>query len=170
MSELMCLELSVLLWVAHVLTQSVTARAEFGLAYSFSPRDAQPTPNGLVWGRATRALHNYVENLGPFVAMALALIAGFGFGPAYLGAFRTVSQLAAPHERAALISAIYIVSYLAFSIPAVIAGVVITHEGLRGTSLVYGVVVAAVAATTLLYETRAMRAHRRAAATPAGSA
>ena len=26
-------------------------------------------------GRATRALHNYVENLGPFVAMALALIA-----------------------------------------------------------------------------------------------
>ena len=99
-----------------------------------------------------------------------AVIAGFGFGPAYLGAFRTVSQLAAPHERAALISAIYIVSYLAFSIPAVIAGVVITHEGLRGTSLVYGVVVAAVAATTLLYETRAMRAHRRAAATPAGSA
>ncbi len=75
MSELTCLELSVLLWVAHVLTQSVTARAEFGLAYSFSPRDAQPTPNGLVWGRATRALHNYVENLGPFVAMALALIA-----------------------------------------------------------------------------------------------
>ena len=31
MSELTCLELSVLLWVAHVLTQSVTARAEFGL-------------------------------------------------------------------------------------------------------------------------------------------
>jgi uncharacterized MAPEG superfamily protein len=75
MSELTCLELSVLLWVAHVLTQSVTARAEFGLAYSFSPRDAQPTPKGLVWGRATRALHNYFENLGPFVALALALIA-----------------------------------------------------------------------------------------------
>ena len=75
MSELTCLELSVLLWVAHVVTQSETARAEFGLAYSFSPRDAQPPPNGLVWGRATRALHNYVENLGPFVAMALALIA-----------------------------------------------------------------------------------------------
>jgi uncharacterized MAPEG superfamily protein len=75
MSELTCLELSVLLWVAHVLTQSVTARAEFGLAYSFSPRDAQPTPQGLAWGRATRALNNYVENLAPFVALALALIA-----------------------------------------------------------------------------------------------
>ena len=75
MSELTCLELSVLLWVAHALTQSVTSRAEFGLAYSFTPRDTQPTPKGLAWGRATRAFHNYVENLGPFVAMALALIA-----------------------------------------------------------------------------------------------
>ena len=75
MSELTCLELSVLLWVALVLTQSETARREFGLAYSFSPRDAPPTPKGVAWGRATRALHNYVENLGPFVAMALALIA-----------------------------------------------------------------------------------------------
>jgi uncharacterized MAPEG superfamily protein len=28
----------------------------------------------LVWGRATRALHNYVENLVPFVALDLALI------------------------------------------------------------------------------------------------
>ena len=75
MSELTCLELSVLLWVAHALTQSVTSRTEFGMAYSFSPRDTQPTPKGLAWGRATRAFHNYVENLGPFVAMALALIA-----------------------------------------------------------------------------------------------
>ena len=47
-----------------------------------------------------------------------AAIAGLGFGPAFLGAFRTVSQLAEPHERAGLISAIYVVSYLAFSVPA----------------------------------------------------
>jgi MFS family permease len=84
-----------------------------------------------------------------------ALVAGSGFGPAFLGAFRTVSQLAAPHERAALISAIYVVSYLAFSIPALVAGLVITTEGLRATSLGYGAVVALVAAGTLAYETRA---------------
>ena len=30
---------------------------------------------GLACGRATRALGNYVENYGPFIAMALALIA-----------------------------------------------------------------------------------------------
>jgi uncharacterized MAPEG superfamily protein len=75
MSELLCLELSVLLWLAHVLTQAFTARAEFGDAYLFTPRDTDPTPRGLACGRATRALNNYVENLGPFVAMDLALIA-----------------------------------------------------------------------------------------------
>ncbi|MDT4916625.1 MAG: hypothetical protein QOH89_1325 [Pseudonocardiales bacterium] len=81
-----------------------------------------------------------------------ALFAGAGFGPAFLGAFRTVSQLAAPHERAALISAIFVVSYLAFSIPALVAGVLITQDGLRDTSLGYGAIVAAVAAATALYQ------------------
>ena len=82
-----------------------------------------------------------------------AVIAGAGFGPGFLGAFRTVSQLAEPHERAGLISAIYLVSYLAFSIPALVAGVVISHEGLRSTSVVYGAAVAAVAALTSVYDT-----------------
>ncbi|HJQ41851.1 MAG TPA: MFS transporter [Jatrophihabitantaceae bacterium] len=81
-----------------------------------------------------------------------AVLAGSGFGPAFLGAFRTVSQLAEPHERAALISAIFVVSYLAFSIPALVAGVLITHIGLRETSLGYAVVVGAVAVGALVYE------------------
>jgi uncharacterized MAPEG superfamily protein len=74
-----------LLWVAHVLVQAATARAEFGDAYLFTPRDTEPAAKGLACGRATRALHNYVENLGPFIAMALALIAtgrAGGFGAA----------------------------------------------------------------------------------------
>jgi predicted MFS family arabinose efflux permease len=91
------------------------------------------------------------------IFIAAAVIAGLGFGPAYLGASRTVSQLAAPHERAALISAIYVVSYLAFSIPALLAGLIITDEGLRGTSLVYGAVVALIVTGTLLYESRGLR-------------
>ena len=75
MNELTCLELSVILWVAHVLTQAFTARGEFGDDYLFSPRDQKVTPKALAVGRATRALHNYIENLVPFVAMDLALIA-----------------------------------------------------------------------------------------------
>jgi uncharacterized MAPEG superfamily protein len=75
MSELLCLELSVILWVVHVICQAVTARAEFGDAYLFSPRDADIAPKGVACGRARRALANYVENLAPFVALDLALIA-----------------------------------------------------------------------------------------------
>jgi MFS family permease len=86
-----------------------------------------------------------------------AVLAGFGFGPSFLGAFRTVSQLAEPHERAGLISAIYVVSYLAFSIPALIAGVLITDDGLRSVSLVYSSIVAAVAAVTSAYDTFELR-------------
>jgi uncharacterized MAPEG superfamily protein len=86
-SELTCLELSVLLWVAHVLTQAFTARTEFGDAYLFTPRDTEPAPKGLACGRATRALGNYVENYGPFIALALALIAtGQGGGLGAVGA------------------------------------------------------------------------------------
>jgi uncharacterized MAPEG superfamily protein len=75
MSELVCLELSVLLWFAHVICSAVAARGEFGDAYLFSPRDAEKIAKGVVCGRAKRALDNYVENLGPFVALDLALIA-----------------------------------------------------------------------------------------------
>jgi len=75
MGEVVCLELSVLLWLAHVIVQAVAGRAAFGSAYLFSSRDTQPKPKGIACGRATRALNNYVENLVPFVAMALGLIA-----------------------------------------------------------------------------------------------
>jgi uncharacterized MAPEG superfamily protein len=74
MSELLCLELSVIWWAVHMVCQAVAARGEFGDAYLISPRDANVQAKGFVCGRATRALHNYVENLVPFVALDLALI------------------------------------------------------------------------------------------------
>jgi uncharacterized MAPEG superfamily protein len=75
MSELVCLELSVILWLAHVVIRAITARGEFGDAYLFSSRDREPLIKGFSYGRATRALRNYVENLVPFSALAVALIA-----------------------------------------------------------------------------------------------
>jgi uncharacterized MAPEG superfamily protein len=74
-TELVCLELSVLLFIAHVVCQAVLAQGEFGQAFLFSPRDDQPEAKGVACGRATRALSNFVENYGAFVAMDLALIA-----------------------------------------------------------------------------------------------
>ena len=82
-----------------------------------------------------------VTSLPLFVVAAV--LAGAGFGSAFLGALRSVSQLAGPHERAALLSAVYIVSYLAFSIPALVAGVLITHLGLHTPRFGYSVLVLA---------------------------
>jgi MFS family permease len=73
-------------------------------------------------------------------------VAGAGFGTAMLGAFRTVSAQATPGQRASLIAAYFIVSYAAFSIPVVVAGVATTHFGLHRTALVYCTVIAVLAA------------------------
>jgi len=75
-------------------------------------------------------------------------LAGVGFGLAFLGAFRTLVTLAAPAERSGLIAAIFIVSYLAFSVPAVIAGIATSHFGLHDTALVYSLVIAALVGAT----------------------
>jgi hypothetical protein len=84
-------------------------------------------------------------------------VAGAGFGTAMLGAFRTVSAQAAPGQRASLIAAYFIVSYAAFSIPVVVAGVATTRFGLHRTALVYCAaiaVLAAVAAGSLISRRR----------------
>ena len=74
MSELTCLELAAGLWFSHLFVQMGVAGRAFSSAYLFSSRDAQEAPNGLMWGRATRAFANYVENLVLFVALDLGLI------------------------------------------------------------------------------------------------
>jgi MFS family permease len=89
-----------------------------------------------------------------------SVVAGAGFGSGFLGALRSVSQLAEPHERAALLSAVYVVSYLAFSLPALVEGVLTTHIGLFDTSFGYGGFVALVAFVALAIERRNGRARR----------
>ncbi len=81
-----------------------------------------------------------------------SIVAGAGFGAGFLGSLRSVSQLAEPNERAALLSAVYVVSYLAFSVPALVAGVVTTHIGLRDTSFGYGGFVLVVALSAVVVE------------------
>jgi len=68
MSELACLEASVLLWVVHVVCQAGAAQSALSLPYLVSSRDKPAAPRGPIYGRATRALANYVENFIAFVA------------------------------------------------------------------------------------------------------
>jgi len=66
-------------------------------------------------------------------------ISGAGFGSGFQGSIRTVVPRAAAHERAGVLSLLYIVSYLGLGVPAVVAGFVIVHGGgLTGTALFYG--------------------------------
>jgi uncharacterized MAPEG superfamily protein len=74
MSELTCLELSVVLWIVHVVIQAGVGNAALPSGYQLTSRDKPAAASGLMFGRATRALANYVESLTPFVALALALI------------------------------------------------------------------------------------------------
>ena len=74
MDELICLELAVGLWFVHLFCQMGFAGGAFSTAYLFSSRDAQMPPKGLIWGRATRAFANYVENFVAFATLDLGLI------------------------------------------------------------------------------------------------
>jgi hypothetical protein len=63
------------------------------------------------------------------------IVWGFGFGTAFSGTIRTVMPLAKVDERAGLLSAFYLEGCLAFSLPAVIAGVVAPIAGLAAAAL-----------------------------------
>src|ERR1700691_3494477 len=79
--------------------------------------------------------------------LAGAAVAGAGFGTGFfLGAYRILTPLAGSGQRASLIAAIWIVYYLAFSVPVVIAGVATTHFGLHQTAVVYSAALAVLAA------------------------
>lgn len=74
-----------------------------------------------------------------------AIVGGGGFGVAFLGALRALSA-AIPHEhRAAVMSAFYVVAYLAISIPAIIAGSLVVSLGLQATFEIFGSIIAALA-------------------------
>lgn len=102
----------------------------------------------LALGSALTVAALTTENSGLFYASTV--IAGVGFGVGYLGSFRSLVSLAAPEHRGALVAAIDIVLYTAFSVPVVVAGVVAAHVGLRDTAIGFCSVLAVLAATALV--------------------
>jgi MFS family permease len=95
-----------------------------------------------------------------------AVVSGFGFGSAFLGAVATATRGVAPGGRAGLLSAVFVVGYLAFSLPAIVAGIVAGHVGLAPTAEVYGAAVVLLA----LVAVAGLVLRRRRAAVPAPAA
>ncbi len=73
------------------------------------------------------------------------IVGGAGFGVAFLGALRALSVAIPPEHRGAVMSAFYVVAYLSLSLPAVVAGFVVTPLGLESTFEIFGSIVAALA-------------------------
>jgi predicted MFS family arabinose efflux permease len=79
-----------------------------------------------------------------------SVVAGVGFGAGFQGGIRTVVPLAAAHERAGVVSLLYLVSYLGLGGPAVLAGFgVVDGGGLVSTTRYYGAALIALAVLAL---------------------
>jgi MFS family permease len=85
------------------------------------------------------------------------IVAGLGFGASYGASLRVLLPLASSHERAGLLSAYFVESYLAFTLPAIAAGLAAPRFGLVATALFYGSALALSALVTLAVETAAAR-------------
>jgi MFS family permease len=83
------------------------------------------------------------------VFFGAAVVSGLGFGAAFLGAMATVTRGVAPGERAGLLSSVFVVGYLAYSVPAILAGFAAAEIGLQSAAEVYGAVVIVLALVTV---------------------
>ncbi|QII87183.1 MFS transporter [Bordetella hinzii] len=91
---------------------------------------------GLVAGLAILLVGTHLAHT-PALLLA-SVVAGMGFGVGFQGALRMVMPLAEPHERGSLLAAVYVLSYLALSLPAIGAGLLAQRLGLVPATDVYG--------------------------------
>lgn len=91
-----------------------------------------------------------VQSASLWLFFVASVIAGFGFGGGFMGSVRSIVSLALPHERAGLMSAFYVLSYLAFCVPALLAGNLSRVFGLIATTDGYGAVLIVLALGALV--------------------
>ncbi len=69
--------------------------------------------------------------------LAALMIAGTGFGTCFYGVLRSIVPLVRPDERGELFASLFTLSYLAFGLPTLLAGVMVGAVGLTLTTLGY---------------------------------
>lgn len=85
-----------------------------------------------------------------FIMLIGTVVGGTGFGTVFTGTLRVVLAYAEPGERAGLLSAYFVVGYLAFSVAALAAGFLAPVIGLTRTADFYGAGVILLAISTLV--------------------
>lgn len=81
----------------------------------------------------------------PALYCLAVVITGTGFGTAFPGALQTIQAFVKPSTNAEVMAAVFVVCYLAFGIPVVVAGVLVPAIGLFATASWYGAFVALLA-------------------------
>ncbi|MDE3130584.1 MAG: MFS transporter [Acidobacteriota bacterium] len=95
----------------------------------------------LVAGVAQRSLPLFTLGVFP---------AGAGFGAGFQGGLRTIVSAAEPHQRAGVISVVYVISYLSLGLPAVLAGTLVVHSSLPQVAEELGAAVIVLATLTAI--------------------
>jgi hypothetical protein len=93
------------------------------------------------------------------VMIAGQAMAGIGFGASFTAALQLIFPLAAPHQRAGIVAAIYVVSYLAFGLPIVVEGQLVAPLGQIPAAVGYTTLTILLALASLNAQARL---HRRA--------
>ena len=86
------------------------------------------------------------------VLFAGAVVAGAGFGAGFSAMLRIIAPLAPNDQRAELFAGVFLVSYLAYGIPALAAGELIGIVGLLPTALGYAAAIAVAAAVAMVVQ------------------
>jgi MFS family permease len=111
------------------------------LALRTSPPERSLLAGGLVFTVGVAGTLGALFASSTLLLFTSAVVTGFGFGAAFLGAVATITHGVAPGHRAGLLASIFVVGYLAFSLPAIAAGIAAGEYGLTRTTEVYGAVV-----------------------------
>jgi MFS family permease len=138
-------------WVGGVVVSALMLTAAIAVA-TFKD---WPARRLILTGTSTLSLGVAVSMFGIHEQQVAALlagtvIAGVGFGSTFSGTLRTLLPTAEPHQRAGLLSAFYVQSYLAFSLPAVAAGLSVPLIGLSTAAYLYGAVIILLAVISLI--------------------
>ncbi|GAA1997209.1 MFS transporter [Microbacterium ulmi] len=86
--------------------------------------------------------------------LAAVVVAGSGFGTAFFGVVRSLAPHIPADQRADVFAVLFLVSYVAFGLPAVIAGVLVQIVGLGPVVYGYGAVVVVLAGTAAVLRAR----------------
>jgi len=138
-------------WVGGVVVSALMLTAAVAVA---ALKD-WPSRRLIVVGTSTVPIGVAVSMIGIWQQQVIVLlvgtmIAGAGFGATFSGTLRSLLPTAHTHERAGLLSAYYLQSYLAFALPAVAAGLAVPVIGLSTVAYIYGAAVILLTIISLL--------------------